>query len=205
MSDENRKATADPTRRTFLRGALVGTGAGLLQACGGSVDAPRGATGKEQPGAFDFTQSSPVLGADATVRSACQFCNANCGLDVHTRLGRVTSIEGVTEDPVQAGQLCVKADLMGQLVYNPRRLTQPLIRTGGEKGDLDPTQFREVSWDEALAHIATRFLSLRDEGEAHTIANRTTGRMLRGAGSVVDRFFRAVGESKRHRCGTGLQ
>ena len=92
MSDEKRKATTDPTRRTFLRGALVGTGAGLLQACGEPADAPATSLGTEPSGTFDFTRSSPVLGADATVRSACQFCNANCGLDVHTRLGRVTSI-----------------------------------------------------------------------------------------------------------------
>ena len=193
MSDEKRKGTNDPTRRTFLRGALVGTGAGLLQACAGPAEAPPSSLETPSPGTFNFTASSPVLGTDATVRSACQFCNANCGLEVHTRLGRVTAIEAVAEDPVQAGQLCVKADLMGQLVYNPRRLTRPLIRNGGEKGDLDPSQFREVSWDEALEHIAARFLALRDQGEAHTIANRTTGRMLRGAGSVVERFFELLG------------
>ena len=134
-----------------------------------------------------------MLGADATTRSACQFCNANCGLDVHTRGGRVVSIEGLTDDPVQAGQLCVKADLMGQLVHNRHRLTTPLIRTGGAKGDLDDSQFREASWDEALEVIATKFLELRDAGEARTIANRTTGRMLRGAGSVIGRVFDLLG------------
>lgn len=194
MSDDEKKPRTEPTRRTFLRGALVGTGAGLLQACAespaGEPAAPVG-TGTAEP--FDFTQSSPVLGADATVRSACQFCNANCGLEVQTRFGRVVSIEGLTEDPVQAGELCVKAELMGQLVYNPRRLTRPLLRVSGEKGDLDPSHFREASWDEALERIATQFLALRDQGEAAAIANRTTGRMLRGAGSVVERFFELLG------------
>ena len=155
MSDETQKGASEPTRRTFLRGALVGTGAGLLQACGGPTEAPATSLGMEQSGTFDFTRSSPVLGADATVRSACQFCNANCGLDVHTRLGRVTAIEGVGEDPVQAGQLCVMADLMGQLIYNPRRLTRPLMRNGGEKGDLDPTQFREVSWPTSVLPVGS--------------------------------------------------
>lgn len=194
MSDETKPRPSDPTRRTFLRGALVGTGAGLLQACAGpgGVEPPAETESAPLDG-FDFTRSSPVLGGDATVLSACQFCNANCGLEVTTRLGRVVAIEGFTDDPVQAGQLCVKADLMGQLVYNPRRLTRPLIRVGGAKGDVEGSRFREATWDEALEVIAAKFLELRDQGEARALANRTTGRMLRGAGSVIGRFFELLG------------
>jgi anaerobic selenocysteine-containing dehydrogenase len=185
--------STDPTRRRFLKGTLVGAGAGLLSGCAPAPDAPPTSHATTRPGSFDFSRSSPVLGADATTRSACQFCNANCALDVHTRGGRVVSIEGVADDPVQAGQLCVKADLMGQLVHNRQRLTTPLIRTGGAKGDLEGSQFREASWNEALETIAAKFLELRDSGEARTIANRTTGRMLRGAGSVIGRVFDLLG------------
>ena len=171
------KATA--SRRGFLKFALVGTGAGLLQACAPTSQTPIGEIKPstlrpvELPKTFDFTKNSAAQGADQIVKSACQFCNANCGLNVNVRAGRVVGIEPFDDDPVQAGQLCIKAELMGQMVYNPRRLKRPLVRVSGAKGSQD-SEFKEVSWDEALEVIATKFLHLRDECQAHTITNRTT-------------------------------
>lgn len=186
-----------PSRRGFLKGALVGAGATLVEACAGAP-ATAGAAGTDtfsgspaEP-VFDFSKGSAALGVERTVVSACQFCNANCGLDVGVSRGRVVRIEGFKDDSVQAGQLCVKAELMGQLVYNPHRLKVPLIRVSGEKGSRESV-FREASWDEAFEVIARKFLALRDAGMAHQIANRTSGRMLRGAGSVIGRFFQLLG------------
>ena len=61
------------------------------------------------------------------------------------------------------------------MAYTPLRLTAPLRRVSGAKGDPN-SKFEEVSWDEALDTIAAKFLALRDQGEARAIANRTTGR-----------------------------
>ena len=188
-----------PSRRGFLkRAALLGAGAGLLGqagACatsGGPAPAPPPPATPAVSGEVDFSRSSAALERTRTVHSACQFCNANCGLRVHTNHGRVVAVEGFDDDPVQAGGLCVKAELMTQLVYNPHRLKRPMIRASGAKGDLNTT-WREVSWEEALETIARRFLKLRDAGQAHTIANRTSGRMLRGAGDLIARFFALLG------------
>ncbi|MEE2636548.1 MAG: molybdopterin-dependent oxidoreductase [Acidobacteriota bacterium] len=193
VSAKTRPSKFAPTRRTFLTGAIMGTGASLVPAQTDIAANQRPQSAATTSSPFDFTQSSPVLEADETIRSACQFCNANCGLAVGTRGGRVVSIQGLGNDPVQAGRLCVKADLMGQLVYNPYRLTTPLLRTGGRKGDPDRSHFREASWEEALEVVATKFLALRDQGEVRAIANRTTGRMLRGGGALVARFFELLG------------
>ncbi len=81
---------------------------------------------------------------------------------------------------------------MTQLVYNHYRLTSPMKRVGGEKGSAD-SRFEPVSWDEALGAIAKRFFALRDAGEARTIANKTSGRLPRGTGSLVNRFFALLG------------
>lgn len=78
---------------------------------------------------------------------------------------------GEEADPVQAGGLCVKAEMMTQLVYNRFRLTKPLKRVGGEKGSMD-SKFEPCSWDEALEIIAKKFLALRDAGDAKAIANK---------------------------------
>jgi anaerobic selenocysteine-containing dehydrogenase len=126
------------------------------------------------------------------VDSACQFCNSLCRLKVHLKQGRIIDVRGEPDDPVQAGELCVKASLMTQLVYNRFRLKQPLKRVAGPKGSPD-SKFEPISWDEALTLIATRLLALRDAGEARAIANKTSGRLARGVGSLVNRFFTLLG------------
>src|SRR5215475_983892 len=140
----------------------------------------------------DFTLQSAALQPDKVVDSACQFCNSLCRLKVQMKSGRIINILGETADPVQAGGLCVKGPMMMQLVYNRHRLTQPLKRVAGAKGSPD-SKFAPIPWDEALTIIAQKFLDLRDAGEARAIANKTSGRLPRGTGSLVNRFFTLLG------------
>jgi hypothetical protein len=60
-----------------------------------------------------------------------------CALDVDLKDGRIVDVRGVTADRVQQGELCVKADLMTELVYNPHRLRTPMKRVAGAKGSSD--------------------------------------------------------------------
>jgi anaerobic selenocysteine-containing dehydrogenase len=187
----------DVSRRGVLQGLLAGaTGAVALPllretealaepAAPHPAPAPAGAP-------FDFTTASGALQPDRVVDTACQFCNSNCRLKVDVKAGRAIAVRGEPDDPVQAGGLCVKADLMPQLVYNRHRLQTPLKRVGGQKGSPD-SKFEPVSWDEALGLVATKLLALRDAGEARTIANKTSGRLPRGIGSLVGRIFTLLG------------
>jgi anaerobic selenocysteine-containing dehydrogenase len=141
---------------------------------------------------YDFTKQSAALQADQVVDSACQFCNSLCRLKIHLKNGRVIDIQGEPDDPVQAGGLCVKGPMMAQLVYNRFRLRTPLKRVAGEKGAPE-SKFEAISWDDALAAIADKMLALRDAGEARAIANKTSGRLPRGTGSLVGRLFTLLG------------
>lgn len=78
-----------------------------------------------------------------------------------------------------------------QLYYNRFRLTKPMKRVGGEKGSPD-SKFEPCSWEEALETIAKEFLALRDAGEAQAIANKTSGRLQRGTGSIIGRFLHSA-------------
>jgi anaerobic selenocysteine-containing dehydrogenase len=192
-------------RRAVLRGAVLG-GAGvaagavpglLPYAAQAATPSAGPAVAGGDPGSDcstmpDFTHGSAALDPDRVVLSSCQFCNSNCRLHVRMKAGRVVDVRGEPADAVQDGNLCVKGPMMTQLVYNPLRLTTPLRRVGGAKGDPD-SRFEPVSWNEALDIIARRFLALRDAGEARAIANRTTGRMPRGTGSLVNRVFTLLG------------
>jgi anaerobic selenocysteine-containing dehydrogenase len=184
------------SRRAFLRETgFTAAAAALLGLRADSARAGHDGTYPKTPSApagFDFTKDSAALQADRIVNGACQFCNSNCRLKVHLKDGRIIDVTGEDADPVQAGGLCVKAEMMTQLVYNRHRLTTPLKRVGGEKGAVE-SKFAACSWDEALEIIAKKFLALRDAGEARAIANKTSGRLQRGTGSVIGRFFTLLG------------
>ena len=180
------------SRRTLLKGA-AGLGGLSLPFAGASAQSDgRYSTAGGKPEQFDFTKQSGALQPDQIIDSACQFCNSLCRLKVHVKAGRIIDVQGEPGDPVQAGRMCVKGPMMTQLVYNRFRLHRPMKRIGGKKGSTE-SQFQAISWDEALATIAKRFLALRDAGEARSIANKTSGRLLRGTGSVVGRFFTLLG------------
>jgi anaerobic selenocysteine-containing dehydrogenase len=161
----------------------------LLAAAGGSHEDKPTNSGQPQ---FDFTHESAALEADQIIDSACQFCNSLCRLKVHLKDHRIIEMRGEPDDPVQAGGLCVKASLMTQLVYNRFRLKHPLRRVSGEKGSAD-SKFEPISWEDAFTAIASKFLALRDLGEARAAANKTSGRLPRGVGSLVNRFFTLLG------------
>jgi anaerobic selenocysteine-containing dehydrogenase len=190
-----RREQTRPSRRDLFKGAVAGAALGGVPLPLPVAEAgPDGLypTSDARPAQFDFTKDSGALHADRVVNSACQFCNSLCRLKVHVKAGRIIDVEGEPDDPVQAGGLCVKGRLMTQLVYNRFRLKQPLRRVGGEKGSPD-SKFVAVSWDEALGAVAKQFLALRDAGEARAVANKTSGRLLRGTGSLVGRFFSLLG------------
>lgn len=200
----------DFSRRGFVRGAMVGSvGLGSTALTPSSVSSASPATAVQRPAEVsdappgtsaetaaapdaDFIVRSAALEPERRIATACQFCNANCRMHVGVKEGRVVEIRGEEKDPVQDGKLCIKADLMPQLVQNEQRLTTPLRRVAGKKGSAD-SRFRAVSWDEALDTIARKLLELRDAGEAHAIANRTTGRSPRGTRSLVSRLFEMLG------------
>ncbi len=181
-----------PSRRDFLKSAAVGGLVGLGLTAGlptvTAADPPVAPT----PGLADFTDHSAALQADKVVDSACQFCNSLCRLKVHLKAGRIIDVRGEPKDSVQAGELCVKGPMMAQLVYNRFRLTRPLKRVGGEKGSPN-SKFEAVSWDEALEIVARKLLQLRDAGEEHKIASKTSGRLPRGVGALVHRLFSLLG------------
>ncbi len=177
------------SRRHFFKTATLG---GLLGAPAVTEAAHDGHYPANANQSFDFTKQSGQLQPDKIVDSACQFCNSLCRLKVHVKDGRIIDVLGEEADPVQAGGLCVKAEMMTQLVYNRFRLKTPMKRVGGDKGSPD-SRFEPCSWDEALDIVAKKFIGLRDAGDAKAIANKTSGRLQRGTGSVIGRFFTLLG------------
>ena len=86
-------------------------------------------------------------------------CGGKCLLVAHVVDGRVTRITADQEAMRRYHiEPCVRGLVYEKRVHHPDRLTSPLIRTGPRGG----TEFREASWDEALALVAERLAAIRD-------------------------------------------
>jgi anaerobic selenocysteine-containing dehydrogenase len=182
------------TRRDLFKQTALAAAAlsGAADTAASGAESPPPAEGVGGKAGHDLTSGSAALQPDAVVASACQFCNSLCRLNVHLKQGRIINVVGESRDPVQAGGLCVKGPMMTQLVYNRFRLTTPLKRVSGVKGAED-SRFEPISWEEALETMARKLLALRDAGEAHAIASKTSGRLPRGTGALIGRFFTLLG------------
>ncbi len=103
-------------------------------------------------GGEERIDTSPKV-ADEVKSTTCYMCAGRCGIKVHLKDGAIRFIEGNRDHPVNRGVLCAKgsAGIMHQ--YSPAKLSRPLLRIG----DRGAGEFREISWDEALA-IATKWL-----------------------------------------------
>ena len=120
------------------------------------------------------------MGSLNTVKTICTICPKGCGVLVHMEEGRPYNIEGDLEDPINKGKLCIKGLSTLEYVHHPQRLRSPLIRSG-ERGD---GNWKQVSWDHALGHIAEALNKIKKEQGAKSVA------FIRGASkSYIDSFF----------------
>ena len=80
------------------------------------------------------------------VESTCTTCAVGCRVAVQSSSNRVTRLLGIDSDPVNHGWLCDKGRFAFESVNSDERLTEPMVRKGGE--------LVTVSWHEALDVVA---------------------------------------------------
>jgi anaerobic selenocysteine-containing dehydrogenase len=80
-------------------------------------------------------------------------CPDTCGFITEVENDRAINLYADPDHPVTKGWLCAKVRPYLDHVYNPNRLMHPLRRTGAKGAG----QWERISWDEAIAEIASRF------------------------------------------------
>ncbi len=89
------------------------------------------------------------------IATDCTLCYHSCGMNVLVERGRITKVEGLKEHPLNKGRLCPKGERAIELVYHPERLKYPLKKVN--------SQWKRISWDDALAEIAGKLQGLKKE------------------------------------------
>ena len=88
---------------------------------------------------------------DRFTRTTCPYCGVGCELEVGTHGDRIVQVRPALDAPVNKGHLCVKGRYAFGFVDAPDRMMAPMLRDGD--------RWREVSWDEAIGHVAERLAS----------------------------------------------
>lgn len=169
----------DMNRRHFFRVSGAGLVGSSLVALGFSPTA-----------ALAQTRSFKLARTTET-RSTCPYCSVSCGLVMYT-LGdkaknvksTIIHVEGDPDHPVNRGTLCPKGAGVMDMIQSPNRVHNPQVREAGA------SEWKTISWDEALTRVATHMKVDRDANLIKTNAagvtvNRwnTTGFLISSASS----------------------
>ncbi len=89
----------------------------------------------------------------------CDICFWKCGAIAYVKDGELWKIEGNPNDPLSKGRLCPRGTGGIGANFSKDRLKSPLIRktSGGEE------KWVEVTWGEALEHIAEKMKSIKSK------------------------------------------
>ncbi len=101
--------------------------------------------------------------AAAVHHRTCTLCEAMCGITIRTEGRRVLDVRGDPDDPFSRGHICPKAVALPDLHDDPDRLRKPMVRNGAS--------WKEVSWDEALAHAGRGLVDVQRRHGRHAIAS----------------------------------
>jgi NADH-quinone oxidoreductase subunit G len=98
--------------------------------------------------------------------SVCTFCPAQCNVTLTVRDERALRVLDRQNDEVDDGWLCDKGRFAYQSFHVDERITEPLLRDGG--------QLRPVSWERALTEAATG-LARAGAASGAIVGGQTTG------------------------------
>ncbi|MFM2320148.1 MAG: hypothetical protein RLZZ215_2769 [Pseudomonadota bacterium] len=143
--------TAQMTRRQFFKVTAGGVASVGLGALGLSPELVQAAT---RPFKLERTTEA---------RNICPYCSVSCGVLMYS-LGdkaknvkaEIIHIEGDPDNPVNRGTLCPKGAGLLDMIHSPDRLKYPEVREAGS------TEWKRISWDEAITRIATHMRADRD-------------------------------------------
>lgn len=117
-------------------------------------------------------------------RTTCPYCGTGCELQVGTRDGRLTQVLPVNDAPVSRGHLCVKGRYAFDFAASTDRVTEPLVRTGG--------QWRAVSWDEAIDVVVARLRQVIDRHGPESVGVLGSARATNEDNYLAQKFARVV-------------
>ena len=106
------------------------------------------------------------------VRTGCPYCGVGCGLVAEVSDGRLVSVRGDEEHPVNRGRTCQKPLALPEASRSPDRATVPLWRDDRGAG------FAETSFGTLLPRLARKLAAIQREHGPDSVAFYLSGQLM---------------------------
>ena len=124
--------------------------------------------------------------AERSVTTTCAYCGVGCGLRAEMKGAEVVRMVPWKDGRANEGHACVKGRFAWGYATHPDRITKPMIRAKIS----DP--WREVSWEEALAHTASEFRRIQQQHGRNAIGAIVSSRCTNEEDYLVQKLVRTA-------------
>lgn len=169
--------------RGFASKVVAGQGVPFMESdcvsCGACVQACPTATLQEK--------TVVELGTpNRTVLTTCAYCGVGCSFKAELRGDEVVRMVPYKDGGANEGHSCVKGRFAFGYASHPDRVLSPMVRES--RAD----DWREVSWSEAITHVASRFREIQARHGTGSIGAITSSRCTNEEVYVVQKLVRAA-------------
>jgi len=138
-----------------------------------------------------------MIRADRVVSTTCPYCGVGCNLHLHLKDDFIYKVTSPFDSPVNHGNLCVKGRFGYDFIYHPKRVTTPLLRrtpqTAGERTQaFDLSEWRQVSWDEALDTVADRLIEIYHRDGPDALAAYLCAKATNEDNYLLQKLYRSL-------------
>ena len=118
--------------------------------------------------------------------TTCAYCGVGCGFKAEMKGDQVVRMVPWKDGKANEGHACVKGRFAWGYATHKDRITQPMIRAK----ITDP--WREVSWEEAIAHAAGEFRRIQARHGRDSVGGITSSRCTNEETYLVQKLIRAA-------------
>jgi formate dehydrogenase alpha subunit len=138
-----------------------------------------------------------MIESDRIVPTTCPYCGVGCNLELHIKDDYIYKVTSPFDAVVNRGNLCVKGRFGYDFIYNPDRVTAPLIRAkpqkpGARTQAFERSDWREVTWDEALEYAADRLVDIYRRSGPDAMAVYCCAKATNEDNYLLQKLYRAL-------------
>jgi formate dehydrogenase alpha subunit len=138
-----------------------------------------------------------MLQPDRIVSTTCPYCGVGCQLDLHIKDDYIFNVSSPYDAVVNRGNLCVKGRFGYDFIYHKHRVTEPLIRKtiqkpGTRTQAFDRSEWRQVSWEEALDYVADRLVEIYQRDGSKALSTYLCAKATNEDNYLLQKLFRSL-------------
>jgi len=129
-----------------------------------------------------FREGIKISEIEKKVITTCPYCGVGCQTELLVKDNTIVRSDGVEGVSPNDGRLCVKGRFGYQYANSKKRLTHPMVKKNGK--------FEQVSWDEALDLVATKFTEMKQKYGKKSLAGYSSAKCSNEENYIFQKFIR---------------